>query len=452
MKNSSEETQQIADSAQPDRSPSDEQGFRAYAHILRTKEAYLFDFGTLLMRIYMPMITLGVVSMLTLAGYSALFAGSVSSTVAAALFIIAPRVSKRIDERGQSAVVPLAAAIAMCALFCMLAIVQLELPQWLCYPCAVLMGFSPQPQALARTRWLFLIETGRLGKNPPAVRTVFSYEGVIDDVAFMFGPALCIALAAAFFPAAGMLLGGVCYSLGAFLLLRSKSTEPDERWRAANTEGADGGDAGADMGASTGTNATSAQRTRSAIVLYPPVRVLFVLILLMGATFGIFDTTTVAFTEMLGKPTAASVCLMVAGALSVVTGFVFGGIRFKMNAAKLLVVTAAFFAVCYGIMVFIEDIPALFIVSVVGAFAYAPFFISANNMCEQCVPKQRITESLTWVSAGFSCGSAIGPTLAGFFIDTFGATTGFDAGAAFSFAIIPVALFTYSLMKRASQR
>lgn len=45
-----------------------EHGLRAYASIVRTKEAYAFDFATFIMRLYMPMITIGVVSMLTLAG------------------------------------------------------------------------------------------------------------------------------------------------------------------------------------------------------------------------------------------------------------------------------------------------------------------------------------------------------------------------------------------------
>ena len=409
-----------------------EQGFRAYASILRTREAYAFDFATLLMRLYMPMITIGVVSMLTLAGYSALFAGSISSTVAAALFLIAPRISKLIDERGQSSVVPWAAAIAMGALFFMLVVVHFGLPSWLCYVCAALMGFSPQPQALARTRWLFLIETGKLGKKPPLVRTVFSYEGVLDDVAFMFGPAISIALASSVTPVAGMLFGGCCYTLGAILLMGNRKTEPDERWRVANS-------------ASDG----KAKGERTVLALFPSVRVLFVLMLLMGATFGVFDTTTVAFTESLGKPSAASVCLVASAIVSIAAGFVFGGLKFKASAARLLLVAASLFGAGYGLMLFIGGIPSLFWVSVVAALFYAPFFISTNNMCEQCVPKHRITESLTWVNAGFSCGSAIGPTLAGFFIDFFGATAGFDAGAVFSFAIIPVALLGYRVLRKA---
>ncbi len=408
-----------------------EQGFRAYASIVKTKEAYLFDFATLAMRLYMPMITIGVVSMLTLAGYSALFAGSISSTVAASLFLVSPRISKLIDERGQSAIVPWAAALAMAGLFFMLAVVHFGLPSWLCYACAVLMGFSPSPQALARTRWLFLIETGKLGDKPPMVRTVFSYEGVIDDVAFMIGPALSIGLAAAITPVAGMFFGGCCFTLGTALLMLGKSTEPDERWRLAHVE-------------SGGT----AKGERTVLFLFPSVRVLFVLMLLMGATFGVFDTTTVAFTEALDMPMAASFCLAVSGLVSIVAGFCFGAMRFNMGAAKLLLSTAVLFGLCYGAMVLIESISSLFWVSVVAACSYAPFFIATNNMCEQCVPKHRITESLTWVGAGFSCGTAIGPTLAGFFVDNFGAAAGFDAGACFSFLVIPVVLVGYRILSR----
>lgn len=407
------------------------QGFRAYASILKTKEAYAFDLATLLMRLYMPMLTIGMVSMLTLSGYSALFAGSVSSVVAASLFLIAPRVSKLVDERGQSAVVPKAAGIAMGGLVLMLLVVHFGLPQPLCYLCALLMGFSPQPQALARTRWLFLIETGKLGERPPSVRTVFSYEGVIDDIAFMFGPALSIALAASMVPVAGMLFGGCCYALGVAVLMACRSSEPDERWRLAKSE---------DSGSAT------AKGERSVLALFPSVRVLFALMLLMGATYGVFDTVTVAFTEGLGQPTAASFCLMVSAVVSIVVGFLFGGMKFKMSPARLLRAAAVLFGVCYGSMFVIEGIPALFWVSVFSALSYAPFLISTSNMCERCVPKHRITEALTWVNAGFSCGSAIGPTLAGLVVDLLGATVGFDAGALFSLAIVPVALLGFRLL------
>lgn len=77
----------------------------AYAAMFRVKTAYSFEVGGLLVRMYAFMRTIGTVSMLTLSGYSYFMAGLVASVVAFALFLISPRVSKKIDERGQGAIV-----------------------------------------------------------------------------------------------------------------------------------------------------------------------------------------------------------------------------------------------------------------------------------------------------------------------------------------------------------
>ena len=76
--------------------------FGVYGNILAVKQAHLFDIGCFLMRIYMYMGTLGVVSMLTLSGHSAFFSGTVSSTLAISTFFIAPRTGKFMDEKGRN--------------------------------------------------------------------------------------------------------------------------------------------------------------------------------------------------------------------------------------------------------------------------------------------------------------------------------------------------------------
>ena len=65
--------------------------------MFRVKAAYSFEIGGLLVRMYAFMRTIGTVSMLTLSGYSYFMAGLVASVVAFALFLISPRVSKKID-------------------------------------------------------------------------------------------------------------------------------------------------------------------------------------------------------------------------------------------------------------------------------------------------------------------------------------------------------------------
>ena len=53
-----------------------------YRTILRTREAYRFDIGTLLMRLFSYTTTIGTITTLTLAGASAFEASSVSSLIA----------------------------------------------------------------------------------------------------------------------------------------------------------------------------------------------------------------------------------------------------------------------------------------------------------------------------------------------------------------------------------
>ena len=85
----------------------------AYGAMFRVRAAYSFEVGGLLVRMYAFMRTIGTVSMLTLSGYSYFMAGLVASVVAFARFLISPRVSKKIDERGQGAIVLPATCIAL---------------------------------------------------------------------------------------------------------------------------------------------------------------------------------------------------------------------------------------------------------------------------------------------------------------------------------------------------
>ena len=147
-----------------------------YRSILRVRAAYPFDIGAFLMRFYVYMTNIGIITMLTLEGYSFLLAGLVSSTVALAMFLVSPRISKLIDERGQSKVVPFAAVVTLAGLAIMLALVNFRGPEWALFIAAVLMGCVPSPQALARARWTYLIRTGKLGDGAPELRTMFSYR------------------------------------------------------------------------------------------------------------------------------------------------------------------------------------------------------------------------------------------------------------------------------------
>lgn len=404
-----------------------------YRTILRVREGHRLDAGCLLMRFYPYMVNIGSVTMLTLSGYSFLVAGLVSSAIALSIFLLAPRVSKLIDTYGQVRVVPVAVGVTLAGLAAMLAIVSFHGPEWALFVAAVPMGCSPNPPALARTRWTYLVRAGKLGDRAPDLRTVFSYEGVIDDIGFMFSPSISIALASTVAPTAGMVMGGVAYAVGTALLLSSRGTEPVPGW--------DSQRAGSEQ---DGAFAHRKSVFRTSAV----VRVLFVLMLFLGAFYGVYDTATVAFTEEAGDPMIASICLMAGSFLSMIAGFVFGMLKLGAPIHRQLSVSGILIGAAFGAMILIDSVPSLVAVSIVASAFYAPFIIIANTVCERAVSGDQLTEAITWLNAGVTCGMAIGPSLCGAIVDSAGTVYGFDFGGACALAIPVTVFLCYRVLKR----
>lgn len=433
-----------------------------YKKVLRVREAYPFDIACLLMRFFGSMLNIGVVTMITLSGYSFLTAGLSSSLIALSIFVVTPRVSKRIDERGQSAVVPKAAAVSLLGLVVLIANVALHGPVWPLFVGALLVGFFPSPQAMARARWTYLIRSGRLGETAPDLRTMFSYESVLDDMAFIFSPSISIALAAAIAPVAGMVCGGVAFAVGVVLLCAAKGTEPYPGWSQTDVAGsgaeaasAVADTAGAGAAASKGALAEGAAAVASAasvpakslLATSAAVRVLFVIYAFAGSFLGLFDTATVSLSEDLNSPDFAGAVLMASGAVSMTAGFLFGMVRLRAPLPKQLVVAACAVGLSFGTMFLIDSAPTLMAVALLGACTYAPLLIVANGVCERAVPDARLTEAITWLNAGYTCGAAFGPTVAGALIDTFGTMASFKVGTLLCLGMPLTAILCYRVVK-----
>ena len=404
-----------------------------YKAILRVREAYAFDLGGFLMRFYAYMMNVGTITMLTLSGYSFLIAGLVSSAIALATFFISPRISKLVDERGQSKVVPGAAPRHHGgALRVMLAVVAFHGPEWALFIGAVLMGFIPSPQALTRARWTYLIRTGRFGRRRARSAHDVLLRGRARRHRVHVQPVHLHRARLRHHAHRGPSGGRRFVRRGRDRLV----SFPIDRARTR-------------LGFSSRARCRRrAGEGRSVIRTSPVVRVLFVLMLFLGAFYGVFDTATVALAEELGDPNIASVVLIVAACMSMVCGFVFGMINLRAPQYLQLVGCAILIGCAYGTMALIDSALALFIVSTVAALFYAPFLIVANATCERSVPGDRLTEAITWMNAGITCGMAFGPSLGGMIIDEFGSLASFDFGALLALAIPVTALLCFRLLKR----
>ena len=415
-----------------------------YKKVLAVRQAYPFDIACLLMRFFGSMLNIGVVTMITLSGYSFLTAGLSSSLIALSIFVVTPRVSKRIDERGQSAVVPKAAAVSLAGLVILVANVALHGPVWPLFIGALLVGFYPSPQAMARARWTYLIRSGRLGEAAPDLRTMFSYESVLDDAAFIFSPSISIALAAAIAPVAGMVVGGVAFTVGVVLLCASRSTEPVPGW----SDGAAGEESAVAEVEGEAAAVADAPPRKSLLATSAAVRVLFVIYAFAGSFLGLFDTATVSLSEDLHSTDFAGAVLMASGAVSMTVGFLFGMVRLRAPLPKQLVVAACAVGLSFGTMFLIDSAPKLMLVALLGAATYSPLLIVANGVCERAVPDARLTEAITWLNAGYTCGAAFGPTTAGAIIDAFGTMASFKVGTVLCLGMPITAILCYRIVKR----
>ena len=431
---------------------------RVYKAIFRVKSAYAFDIGGFLMRMYCYMTNIGVVSMLTLAGYSFFEAGLVASAIALAIFLISPRIAKLIDERGQSRIVPKAALLPVVGTLGIIAAVLLHAPLWVMFPCAILMGGTAGPQALVRARWTYLIRTGRL-QDAPELRVAFSYEAILDDVAFMIAPALSIFLASTIMPVAGLAVGICSYAVGAALLTASRSTEPTPGWSKAHAEAEDAEEVaiaetpdiveGEAANADTDLAPTGQPtKPKSIFRTSPVVRVIFLMLFFMGAFFGSLDSASVSLAEELGEPTLASAALMMQAFASILMGFLFGMVRLRIPQYLQLIITATVFGIAFAFSAFIDSALLLFLLTVPASLTYAPFLITANATCERAVPGAQVTEAIAWINAGITGGMTVGPTLAGTLIEVFGTQTSFMVGGCLSAMVAVVALASARLLKR----
>ncbi len=418
---------------------------RTYQTILRVKPARAFDVGGLLMRLYVYMVNIGVVTMLTLAGYSFLVAGLVASAIALSTFLISPRLAKLIDRKGQRTVIPWATCIPVVGTIAMLVCVVVHASPWMLLPLAILMGALVSPQALVRARWTYLIRTHRLGNASPTLHGVFSYECLLDDLGFLVAPPLAIFLASTFVPIAGLSVGIVAYVVGAVLITTSRTTEPTVGWTPDNepeeaeltNETAAEGEIGH---APEAAAESDRERKRSIFHLSPVVRILFAMMFFVGAFFGVLDVATVSFAEGTGDANVASGALMLQAVFSMGAGFLFGMVRLQVRLTTQLVVLAVCLSVSFATTAFIDSVLLLYLLTSLPAIFYAPLLIMVNATCERAVPGARFTEAIAWVNAGCTCGLALGPTLGGVVIDSFGVLATFQVGGVVVLMVGAIAL------------
>lgn len=368
-------------------------------------------------RMPLAMMGIGVVTMISqLTGRYGL-AGALSATIALSTAVAGPQVSRLVDQYGQRRVLRPAALVTLAACAGLLVAAHEGLPDWVLFVCAAGVGCTPSLGAMTRARWAALY------RGTPQLHTAYSFESVVDEVCFIFGPVISIGLSTAWFPEAGPLLAACFLAAGVFWLTAQRATEP-----APHPRGQDG-------------RGPSAMRS-------PALRVLVMAFVATGTIFGAVDVVTVAFADELGHKAAASVVLAVYAAGSCFAGIVFGLFRFAGAPERRWLLGICAMAVSMIPLLLVGNLPFLAVALFVSGLAIAPTMITTLSLIEEHVPRAQLTEGMTWVSTGLAVGIALGSSVSGTVIDAAGAKAGYGVPAVAGTVAVAVGFLGYRRLHR----
>jgi MFS family permease len=379
-----------------------------------------FSAAGFLGRMPLSMMGIGVVTMISqLTGRYGL-AGTLSATIALAAAALGPQISRLVDRHGQRKVLRPATLVALTASAGLLLAAHFEWPDWVLFVCAVGIGSVPSLGAMIRARWAALY------RGTPRLHTAYSFESVVDEVCFIFGPIISIGLSTAWFPEAGPLLAACFLAVGVFWLTAQRATEPAPHPRDQQGGG-------------------TALRSRG-------LQVLVATFVATGTIFGSVDVVTVAFAEEQGHKAAASLVLALYATGSCLAGVVFGLLRFQGVPARRWLLGICAMAVSMIPLLLVGNLPFLAVALFVSGMAVAPTMITTMSLIEEHVPRAHLTEGMTWVSTGLAVGVALGSSMAGWVIDAAGADAGYGVPAVSGAVAVAVGFLGYRRLSRPAPR
>ncbi|WP_053694571.1 MFS transporter [Streptomyces sp. WM6372] len=356
-------------------------------------------------------------------------AGIVGGTLSAGQVVFGPVLGRLADRYGQRPVVLAAAAVNAVATAALVAGALGGLATAPLAAIGAVTGASvPLIGPLARTRSVALAHRARADEG--VVGAVHSLEGTLDEVSFVFGPALVGLAALVAHPA--IALGGAAALVAVFAT--AFALHPT----AAVTAGA-GPKAGAGAGAGAGTRADAGPRpARHPRVVYAVRGSL----LLQGAMFGACQAGIAALTARLGVPGQAGIVYAAMGVVSAAVGLALGalpariGLRVRWRAA-----TAA--ALVFSVpLLFTEALwPLYAVVTVLGA-AYAPHLITAFALTERVVEPARLAEATAFAASSLVAGQAAALAASGRLAEWYGPAGAFAVAVGAAALSLLLALVT----------
>ncbi|MEU8785981.1 MFS transporter [Streptomyces sp. NPDC048637] len=358
-------------------------------------------------------------------------AGLVGGALAAGQTVGGPLLGRLADRHGQRPVVLAACwfdALAVTALVSAALARTGALPLALI---ALLAGAGvPQIGPLARTRLVALARRARADDR--LVHTALSFEGTLDEVSFVLGPALVGLSATVAHPAAALALAAlllvVCGSAFA-LHPTAAALRPTgaPSWPARTPDGRRGRRPAARPARARMPRAVHTMRASMA---------------LQGALFGACQSGITALTADLHQPAQAGLVYAAMGVMSAVAGLALALVPARIGLPARWRAAAVALIVLSVPLLFVRSLGALYLAVVVLGAAFAPHLITLFGLTERLVPAGRLAASMAFLTSAIVGGQALSLAASGRLAEAHGPSAAFAVAVGAAVLILVLALTT----------
>jgi len=388
-----------------------------YRAVLATPEALRFLSGSLVARLGGAMFGVAIVAMVAERRDSYSLAGAVSAVGLVVLAGMAAVIGRMVDRFGQRRVTLPLVLWDVCWNAALVLASIAGAPAWTLFLAYAMSAIVPAPDAMSRARWVFLLEG-----QPERLHTAMSLEQVLDEFAFVVGPAVAVLLATTVTPEAGFIAASVLNALGTVLFVSARSSEPPVQPR--------GG-------------ATAASVVRNAAVI-----VVALIMVLTGGLLGANDVVTLAFAAEQGHANLAGVVLALFAVGSGTAAVVFGARETRSPLARALLLGTVAMCVLEVPVLLVDNLVTLSIVLLVAGGATAPTLITTMKLAQVLVRPGQVNESMGVVFTGLIVGVAAGSAISGSVVERWGAHTGYSVPVLSGVGAIVVAALAFRLIRR----
>ncbi|MCX5447448.1 MFS transporter [Streptomyces libani] len=365
-------------------------------------------------------------------------AGLVGGALAAGQTAGGPLLGRLADRHGQRPVVLAACwfdALAVTALVLAALARTGALPLALI---ALLAGAGvPQIGPLARTRLVALARRARADDR--LVHTALSFEGTLDEVSFVLGPALVGLSATVAHPAVALALAALLLAVcGSAFALHPTAA-------AVRPTGAPSGPAPVSSGPAPAPDGPRARRpaARPARARVPrAVHAMRASMALQGALFGACQAGITALTADLHRPAQAGLVYAAMGVMSAVAGLSLALVPARIGLPARWRAAAVALIVLSVPLLFVRSLGALYLAVVVLGAAFAPHLITLFGLTERLVPAGRLAESMAFLTSAIVGGQALSLAVSGRLAEAHGPTAAFAVAVGAAVLILGLALTT----------